>query len=65
MDPRAQPLQIGGTQFRGHLISPAPGMLGRSYHGSQEGPTMTVSFYYSKEQNEWSAMCLHEFINCD
>ena len=49
MDPRA-PTLPAATQFRGHVVS--PGMLGvdgLSYHpGIQEGPTMMVSFYYSK-----------------
>jgi hypothetical protein len=56
VDPRAQTLQV--LKFRGHLVSPAPGMLGHLY-GIQEGPTMMVSFYYSKYK--WSAVWLHEF----
>jgi hypothetical protein len=43
MDPRAQTRHTAGTQFRGHLVSPAPDVLGHLY-GIKEGPTMMVSF---------------------
>ena len=46
MDPRA-PTFPAATQFCGHVVSLGIlGVDGLSYH--QEGPTVMVSFYYSK-----------------